>query len=160
MTKEISEFCFAIVLVFSLTLASCNRNTVFTDSVPMKNEKWHLDNILSFDVPVEDTVSGNDISFIIRTGPSYPFRNLYLFITTSSPEGRKITDTIQYFLADEKGRWYGKGFGDIYELTLPFKTNVFFPAKGTFNFTIRHGMRDTELRGFYDFGLKVTRAVK
>ena len=53
-----------------------------------------------------------------------PFRNIYLFVTTTSPDGKSITDTLQYNLADEKGKWYGKGFGDIHELKLPYKSNV------------------------------------
>ena len=58
-----------------------------------------------------------------------PFRNIYLFVTTTSPDGKTITDTLQYNLADEKGKWYGKGFGDIHELNLPYKSNVYFPVK-------------------------------
>lgn len=159
MTKRISEFFFAAVIFFSLILTSCSNNVVFTDSVSMPAEKWELNNIPSFGITVDDTISGNDITFTIRTGSSYPFRNIYLFVTTDSPQGKSITDTIQYFLADEKGRWFGKGFGDIKELSLPYKTNVYFPVKGTYNISVGHGMRVGDLKGVYDLGLRVSKVV-
>ena len=106
---------------------------------------------------ITDTVNSNNIYFTIRTGTSYPFQNIWLFVTTTSPAGKSITDTLQYILADEKGKWYGKGFGNIHELNLPFRTSVYFPKEGTFSFKIRHGMRTENLKGVYDIGLRIER---
>ena len=139
---------------------SCGRNVVYTDSEPMPGKTWALANIPVFKVPVTDTIMGNNIYFIIRTGASYPYRNIWLFVTTTSPQGHSITDTLQYNLADEKGNWYGKGSGDIHELNLPFKSSVFFPLKGTYQLRVQHGMRVENLKGVYDFGLKVEKIVK
>jgi gliding motility-associated lipoprotein GldH len=121
----------------------------------MDNETWKLTDIATFKVPIKDTINSNNVIFTVRNGSSFPFRNIYLFVTTTSPDGKAITDTLQYNLADEKGRWYGKGFGDIHELNLPYKSNVFFPAKGVYEFKIQHGMRVVDLKGIYDFGLKI-----
>jgi gliding motility-associated lipoprotein GldH len=126
----------------------------------MPGKKWELMNIPSFRVPIDDTLSRNNVIFTIRTGSSYPFRNIYLFVQTKSPDGKFITDTLQYFLADEKGKWYGKGFGEIHELKLPYKSNVFFPVRGTYQFNIRHGMRIEDLNGVFDFGLRIERTGK
>jgi gliding motility-associated lipoprotein GldH len=126
----------------------------------MKNNTWSLFDNPEFKVPVTDTINSNNIFFTIRTGSKYPFRNIYLFVTAISPVGKSITDTLQYDLADEKGNWYGKGSGDIHELNLPYKTNVFFPLKGTYHFKIQHGMRIGDLKGVYDFGLRVEKFSK
>ena len=146
-----------IIAVFSI---SCGRNVVFTDSAPMDGKVWALKNIPEFRIPVNDTINSNNIHFTIRTGTSYPYRNIYLFVTTTSPEGNSLTDTLQYNLADEKGNWYGKGFGDIHELDLPYKSNVFFPVKGTYQVKVQHGMRIENLKGVYDIGIKVEKTVK
>jgi gliding motility-associated lipoprotein GldH len=45
-------------------------------------------------------------------------------------------------------------------LKLPYKSNVFFPLKGTYRFSIRHGMRVEDLNGVYDFGLRIERTGK
>jgi gliding motility-associated lipoprotein GldH len=126
----------------------------------MAEKTWRLLDIPAFKVPFTDTVNSNNVFFTIRTGSSYPFRNIYLFVTTTSPDGKSITDTLQYNLADEKGKWYGKGFGDIHELNLPYKSNVYFPLKGTYQFKIQHGMRIEDLKGVYDFGLRIEKIGK
>jgi gliding motility-associated lipoprotein GldH len=151
----------ALLIVLSLLLlTACNSNVVYTESLAMPENKWALMNIHTFKVPVNDTINSNNIFFTIRTSSSYPYRNIYLFTTTTSPDGRIITDTLQYNLADEKGKWYGKGFGDVHELNLPFKTNVFFPLKGTYQFKIQHGMRIEDLKGVYDFGVRIEKIKK
>lgn len=126
----------------------------------MPERTWKLLDIPAFKIPVTDTLNSNNVFFTIRTGSSYPFRNIYLFVTTTSPDGKSITDTLQYNLADEKGKWYGKGFGDIHELNLPYKTNVYFPVKGSYQFKIQHGMRVEDLKGVYDFGLRIEKISK
>jgi gliding motility-associated lipoprotein GldH len=126
----------------------------------MAGKKWELMNISAFRVPVDDTLNSNNIIFTIRTGSSYPFRNIYLFVKTKSPDGKFITDTLEYYLADEKGKWFGKGFGEIHELNLPYKSNVYFPIKGTYQFDIQHGMRVEDLNGVYDFGLRIEKTGK
>jgi gliding motility-associated lipoprotein GldH len=160
MIKELNRHPFVLLLAYLILLTSCNNNVVFTDSRAMGDKTWTLFNIPVFKVPVSDTINSNNVFFTIRTGTSYPFRNIYLFVSTTSPDGKSISDTLQYNLADEKGKWYGKGFGDIHELKLPFKTNVFFPVKGTYQFKIQHGMRIEDLKGVYDFGLRIEKISK
>jgi gliding motility-associated lipoprotein GldH len=126
----------------------------------MPGNRWALTNVPSFEIPVSDTLSGNNIFFTIRTGTSYPFRNIFLFVTTTSPDGKSITDTLQYYLADEKGKWYGKGFGKIHELELPYKSNIYFPVKGSYLIKVKQGMRTEDLRDVYDFGLRVEKIRK
>ncbi len=126
----------------------------------MPAEEWNLDNVAAFEPEITDTLSGNNIFFTIRTGASYPFRNIYLFVSTTSPAGKTITDTLQYKIADEKGKWYGKGFADVHELNLPFKANVYFPSKGIYSFKISHGMRTETLNGVYDIGLRIEKIKK
>jgi gliding motility-associated lipoprotein GldH len=144
--------------VLAILALSCihSKNVVFTDSVVMPNSTWSLTNNPDFRIAVNDSTTRTNIFFNIRTGSKYPFRNIWLFVTATSPNGKtSITDTLQYDLADEKGRWYGKGFGDIHELKLPYRQNVFFPVKGTYNFKIQHGMRTEDLPGVYDIGIRV-----
>lgn len=153
----INRISFIITLIFFLLLSSCNSNVVYTNTQPMKGEIWKLSDTPTFEVPVNDTLTSNNVIFTIRNGASYPFRNIYLFVSTISPDGKTLTDTLQYNLADEKGKWYGKGFGDIHELNLPYKSNVYFPRKGIYVFKIQHGMRMENLKGVYDFGLKIVK---
>ena len=160
MIKGINRFSFTYILIFFLLLLSCNSKVVYTNSQTMPQETWRLMDVPAFKVLITDTLISNNVIFTIRNGSSYPFRNIFLFVSTTSPDGKKITDTLQYNLADEKGNWYGRGFGDIHELNLPYKSNVFFPLKGTYEFKIQHGMRIENLKGVYDIGLRIEKIRK
>jgi gliding motility-associated lipoprotein GldH len=155
MIKGINRAVQLLILILLFLIEACSSNILYTDSVDMPGKTWRLSNIPEFTFTVTDTINVTNVIFTIRTGSDYPFRNIYLFVTTTSPDDKRITDTLQYDLADEKGNWYGKGFGDIHELDLAYKTNVFFPLKGTYKFKIQHGMRIGDLKGVYDFGLRI-----
>ncbi|MFN8240092.1 MAG: gliding motility lipoprotein GldH [Bacteroidales bacterium] len=154
MIKGTSRYpLFLPLILIAMLTSSCGRNIVFSDASEMKGEKWKLDNVVRFEAEIEDTISSNNIFFTVRTGTSYPYRNIWLFVSTTAPSGKTATDTLQFMLADEKGNRYGKGFGDIRELRLPFRSVVYFPEKGKYQFSIMQGMRNEELDGVYDFGL-------
>jgi gliding motility-associated lipoprotein GldH len=160
MIKGINKFSFAFILIFYLLLISCNSKVVYTNSEAMPQETWKLLDAPAFKVLITDTLTSNNVIFTIRNGSSYPLRNIFLFVSTTSPVGKKITDTLQYNLADEKGKWFGRGFGDIHELNLPYKSNVYFPLKGIYEFKIQHGMRIENLKGVYNFGLRIEKIRK
>jgi gliding motility-associated lipoprotein GldH len=160
MIKGLNRYLIILIVTSFILSTACNSDVVFTDSRPMPLKSWELMNITAFRVPISDTIHSNNVIFTIRTGSSYPFRNIYLFVKTTSPDGKFITDTLQYYLADEMGKWYGRGFGDIHELNLPYKSNVYFPMKGTYLFNIQHGMRIENLNSVYDFGLKIEKTGK
>jgi gliding motility-associated lipoprotein GldH len=146
-----------IILILLLCTASCRSDIIFTDSVILPDKKWTIDNVITFEVPVTDTLNSAEITFPVRTGSEYPYRNLYLFISARSPKGVVIADTIEYQLTNGKGEWYGKGAGDIHELELPFRKNIYFPETGNYTFRIQHGMRSLELNSVYDLGIRITK---
>ena len=149
-----------ILVILFINLTSCNPGISYTDSEKIPGYVWNASNIISFEVPVSDTINTFDINLIIRTDNSYPYRNLFLFIRTTSPEETSIIDTIEYFLADEKGNWHGSGLGDVNDLSVPFKTNILFPDEGTYTFNIQHGMRDQNLDGVTDIGIQIRKRKK
>jgi gliding motility-associated lipoprotein GldH len=151
---------FLIAALILLTLSSCNSNIIYSDEAVMPEMTWNLFNTADFSFPVTDTNNNTNVFFTIRTGSQYPFRNIFLFVTTSAPDGKVVTDTLEYEVADEKGNWFGKGFGEIHELKLPYRQNVFFPVKGTYRFKIQHGMRTVDLKGVYDVGLRIEKYVQ
>ena len=143
------------ILISSASLISCNPGNIYADSEKIPGYTWNASNIISFEATVKDTTNAYDINLIIRTDKSYPYRNLFLFIKTTSPEEISIKDSVEYYLADEKGNWYGSGLGDVNDLSVPFKTNILFPDEGTYTFNIQHGMRDQNLDGVTDIGIQI-----
>jgi gliding motility-associated lipoprotein GldH len=154
MTEEITKISSSLLIIIFL-ITACNRDLLYTDTIAMPEQTWELSNVVHFSAPITDTAITSDVYFTIRTGSDYPFRNIYLFASTTAPDGTSITDTLEYYLADEKGNWFGRGPGDIHELNLPYRSNIFFPRKGNYDFRIRHGMRTGDLKGVYDFGIRI-----
>jgi gliding motility-associated lipoprotein GldH len=160
MTKGIINLNFLLITLIALYCTGCRNNVTFTDSTAYRSETWNIENVTEFNPEISDTATIQNIFFNIRTGSAYPFRNIWLFVNTVSPSGKSLTDTLQYLLADEKGKWYGRGIGDVKELNLPFRSGVWFPEKGVYHFKIRHGMRVENLKGVYDLGLRIESAKK
>ncbi len=151
-----SSKIFVTALLLPLLL-SCERGVLYSDVVKMEEEQWSMYVPAKFACAINDTIGSYNLSFTVRTSSDYPYRNLYMFVITTFPSGLSIADTLQGVLSNEKGEWLGKGTGDIRELTIPYKSNVFFPEKGEYHFRVIHGMRDTVLPGVYDFGITIAK---
>ena len=160
MARKTLNSIYSIMLLFPLLLSSCGGKAIFADTYEIKSGVWELSDVANFTFGNSDSLVTTDVEFLIRTGPDYPYRNIYLFVTSSSPDGKSMTDTLEYYLSDEKGNRYGKGTGGLFELRLPYKSNVFFPEKGNYFFSIRHGMRIMDLSDVYDIGIRITEAEK
>ncbi len=145
--------------IFLITLAvaffSCNRNRVYEKNTEIADGIWNVKDKVSFDVPITDTLSVNNIYINIRHTSLYLYRNLFLFIKTTAPSGASIRDTFEITLADEKGKWLGSGLGDIWDNQILYKRHVQFPYSGIYNFEIEQAMRRENLPFVMDIGLRI-----
>ncbi len=147
---------FTIFTTLVITMfPSCNTSNIYSEVFTITDSSWPMYQKPLFRAPVSDTLSSFDILFTIRSTSDYPYRNIFLFVTTVSPEGYSIRDTVEYQLADDKGNWLGKGLGDIHDLSVPFKQNVIFPYSGTYKFEVQQGMRMETLPGIMDIGIRI-----
>ncbi len=155
MRKGRSNAFIAGILLAVMTL-SCDSSTVFSDNYRLEDDKWSMYDPASYTFTIEDTVGTYNLDLSVRTSTGYPYRNMYLFVVTSFPSGTTVADTLNVRIADEKGSWLGRGAGDLRELAVPYKANVYFPEKGEYHFRVIHGMRDTVLKGVHDMGMKIS----
>ena len=160
MIRKTSKYILPAIIITGLLLISCGKNLTYTESYPMTDKTWPLMDIKSFNIQVTDTITINNLFFTIRSGADYPFRNIFLFVSASTPDGRNRTDTIEYYLSDYKGNWLGKGISDVHELKLPYRSNIYFPTQGEYVFKVQHGMRVEDLKGIYDIGMRVEKTGK
>lgn len=158
MSGKKSSITVLLLLLIVVVGPSCNRNIHYSENYSIRDGKWSMYHPAKYSCPVTDTVQTYDIQFSLRTSTDYPYRNLYLFVITTLPSGSIVNDTLNIMVTDEKGRWAGKGTGDLRELTIPYKSNIYFPEQGEYHFRVVQGMRDTLLRGVYDVGIKISRS--
>ena len=147
-----------ILLLSILSLISCDTARVFEQNTRIPDGVWERENIVVFDLMVEDTISSYNLYINVRNANLYPMSNLYLFITTTAPSGHTIRDTVEVILADEKGKWLGSGLGDIWDLQQPYKQNIRFAQSGQYTFQYEQGMRAERLPFVLDVGLRVEKA--
>lgn len=145
----------ALTLFSLFTLVSCQNSTLFQESKTLAKEGWEIDSVSSFDVRVTDVTKPVDIEILTRNSALYPYQNLWLFVNELRPDSTVLTDTVEIYLADNRGRWLGSGMGSLYQLSTPMKVYYHFPDTGNYTFAIQQGMRSQTLKGLTEIGLRV-----
>jgi len=141
--------------IFMFVAQSCDRKKVYDRYEKLENHTWKAENILTHDVNIQDTLSANNVFLNIRHSNDYPYRNMFMFISITDPSGQFKKDTVEVFLADEKGKWFGSGIGDVFQNKIPLLVNVRFQHQGVYTFEIEQAMRQNQLPGVLDIGLRI-----
>ncbi len=144
-----------VCVLLSTLFFSCNRNVVFSEYKKLPEEGWRTENKLTYDVTIDDNSKYHNVFLTVRHADAYPYSNLYVFLTTTYPDGKTSLDTLECVLANQKGEWQGDGAGDLWDNKIPLKQNVKFPQNGIYHFTFEQGMRTNPLPLILDFGMVI-----
>ena len=142
-------------LIVAIVMIACNSDIMYDGSVRVANPTWHADSVARFEITIEDTTSDYQSGILIRNSGDYAYQNLWLFITEIAPDSTITCDTIQYFLADNYGRWLGSGIGSLYTNIYYYKEDLHYSQEGVYTYKIRQGMRDEELKGITNIGMQI-----
>jgi len=145
---------FPFILFF---LAGCSKGVVFDNNKSIESDVWKSDQVIRFDVPVEDTVHIYKFYLNLRNTTSYRYANIFLFIDSTFPDGKQARDTVECILADPSGKWLGKGISNIRDNQVLLRRGLRFPQKGNYIFEFEQAMREQELKGIMDIGLRIVR---
>ena len=148
-------FVIASLCLLSSLFVSCNKNVVFSEYTKIPEEGWKTENKLTYTVDIKDNKPFHNVFLTVRHADSYPFSNLFVFLTTTYPDGKISVDTLECVLADKKGKWQGDGAGDLWDNKIPLKQNLVFPQAGKYTFTFEQGMRTDPLPLILDFGMVI-----
>jgi len=157
--QKSKKFVFLLLL---LGIISCSNHIEFTTYQSLADASWEANKSISFQFDVKDTVSPKNLFINIRNNKDYAYSNLYVITVLKFPNGDKVIDTLQYEMADNSGKFLGKGFTEIKENKLFYKEEKVFPVSGKYTFNIRHAMRKNGavnpipfLEGLQDIGFSV-----
>ncbi|MCX7986811.1 MAG: gliding motility lipoprotein GldH [Bacteroidales bacterium] len=142
-------------IILVLGTGACKPHVDLAENAEIPDASWDMNKAIRFEYFCQDTLNDKDILFNIRHSGQYPYSNLFLFVNTLAPNGRSQKDTVEFMLADARGKWFGSGIGDIYSLRLIFKRNIRFAQEGRYIFYIQHGMREKTLTGITDLGILI-----
>ena len=142
-----------ILLTIVLLCSACHERVVYTTFYSQPLEGWHQDSALTYTAEIADSTALYDMLIVVRHNGEYPYQNLWLFVDVQKDSILLRRDTIESYLANERGEWYGSGMSK-YTLPLLYMENIALPA-GEYKITVQQGMREEQLRGITDVGLKV-----
>lgn len=143
MNGKIGKFLLGLACV----LCACSSDKVYTGFQPIDENGWTKNDTAVFDFTIADTTCTYDIYLYVRHTDAYSYQNMWLFINDN--------DTMEFYLADRRGRWLGNHAGRLYEMPVIFFEDYSFEKAGNYSFRIVHGMRDTALEGVHDIGLTI-----
>ena len=141
-----------LLIVFATCLTSCRNDIVYSQFSSIPSGEWHVDSVAQFEYSIVDPESDYRMLVYLRHTESYPYQNMWLFV-----DNGLNTDTIEFYLADDRGQWLGDKHHGFVEMPVLLEENYHFPDSGRYSITIQQGMRDTLLRGVTDIGLEIIR---
>ncbi|TBW27789.1 gliding motility lipoprotein GldH [Gramella sp. KN1008] len=144
-------------------ISACDRKRVYDEYKPVKD--WHKDSIISFKLGELDSSRVYNLFINIRNNKDYQYSNLFLITEIKFPQGKVISDTLEYEMARPDGEWLGTGFGDVKESKLWYKEKVQFDEPGDYRVTIQQAMRKNgkvegieELQGITHVGFRIEKS--
>jgi gliding motility-associated lipoprotein GldH len=147
----------SILFIFSflsLMFTACVQETI-VDLNQDVGDAWTKDKKIVFDYDIKDSINPVDFYVNIRNTTDYEYANIFFFIKTTYPDRRYSIDTVEFFLADAKGEWLGKGLGKLRNRTAILKKDMRFPMKGHYRMEFEMAMRDSVLNGIDAIGIRV-----
>ena len=152
---QIKTAVHCVLFVVYCFLFSCDSSRIFEDNREIPDNAWAQHNKVVFEVELADTATRYNLYLNVRNAGHYPFRNIFLFVTTTLPDGTPARDTAECMLADAEGKWLGSGLGDIWDNRILFRKDMRFPQAGKYRFELEQAMRMDPLHGIMDVGIRI-----
>ncbi len=142
-------------IILLLACPACKNDIMFSDVKTLPACGWEATHPAAFTFVTTDTTDTYNVLLYIRHRKNYPYQNLWLFVEKKLPDNTTVSDTIECYLSDQRGRWLGNGIGSILEMPVLYEQNIRFPKNGEYTYRIFHGMREDTLTGINDIGMSI-----
>jgi len=140
------------LLLAVVCLTACHNKIEYSRFHSIPSGEWAVDSVMEFPFRVQHTEAAYRMIIYVRHTERYPYQNMWLFVDNGPRR-----DTIEFYLADDRGQWLGDHHHGWIEMPVLFEENYHFPDTGLHKVAIRHAMRDSLLRGITDVGLEMIR---
>ena len=154
------KYTYIVALLAISIMCSCDRSRIYEENKSIADEIWNVRDTVLFEVEITDSAAPVNMYLNVRNAGMYQYENLFMFITTTFPNGKTHKDTVECLLADQNG-WLGDGLGDIFDNQILFRRRVTFPLNGKYVFAFEQAHRFGEepyienLPFILDVGLRI-----
>ena len=142
-----------LIVLSAGAFTSCRHNIVYSEFISIPSGEWHSDMLPQFDYTITEKDADYRMLIYVRHTEQYPYQNMWLFVR----DNKGHRDTIEFYLADDRGRWLGDKHHGFIEMPVLFEEQYHFPDTGKYYLAIQHGMRDSVLRGVMDVGVEIVK---
>lgn len=152
MMKGIAKYIMVSLMLLPL---GCSRpgNGSFSSFTSLPESGWVYGDSIEIMAVGLDSVGERKLTIGVCHSDEFLYRNLWLEISYRDRRDSLVRDSINIAMADDHGRWLGKGLGASYqcEVPLPDQADI---ADST-RIAVRHIMRLDTLRGISKIGIGV-----
>jgi len=144
----------AVFLIILLTFISCNKNNVYQQFFDIPENTWNTDSLINFELTDIDTSINYKVLLNIRHGVEYKYQNIFLFSKTDYNQ-----DTLEVYMCDNSGKWFGKGWGDVKEISIDISNindkKITKSTNVSFEQAMRYGDKEKldNLQNIYSLGI-------
>ncbi len=155
---KISVIYLIISSVLLLVVSSCKSslNQSFTYEIP--SAIWEINDPMKFSFEINNIKKSYNLFVIVVNSEDYSTDNIWLFSQMISPKGHIFSDTLMYYIADDKGKWYGNKKGNLISNKFIYKSTIRFIEPGIYQFVMMHGMRANQLPKISEIGFVIEEA--
>ena len=151
--------CMKNVLIAFLIIclvASCDKRQTYLhlyQSIP--NAGWLSKDSICFQIPAQGNDTSYNVQLEVRHTVKFNYKNLLLLASyVCSNQDEVQTDTINFVLMDEDGRWQGKGIGRLFQVEEQLKT-LHIGKSDSCIIKVSYLNPDSLLLGVNDLGLRL-----
>lgn len=160
MSKSKLLLQFIIPMLLCGALVSCEKNYILEQNQPLKDCSWNYKDTQTFTAEIKDTIINYDIYIHMRHGFNFEWRNVWVKIETTFPDGREFEKRVNLVLGEADGRWLGNCLGDNCDIRIPIQQSAFFPYLGKYTFKITQDMRTNPLGAVKSVGMEIQQSKK
>ena len=146
-------------LLLLLACTACNFSSTREKYKMLADEVWERDSNYRFEFDI--TQPGRYLmSTCVRHTTAYKQRNISCYLTISYRGSELNSINTDVLMADENGQWIGQGLGGLKTVVQPIKEIFHFDSTGIYTVEVRHRMKDKQLKGIKNIGIKITHGEK
>ena len=158
---------YLLFIAVMILTSSCDEQLVRAIYHDVPQSGWPIEEVVTFQIPQQDSLASYNLFINLRNTHDYEYNNLWLISQIKFPQGKVVTDTLQYRMAIADGSFLGSGSNDVYENKLWLKERFRFRESGTYQLALKHAMRktgevkgDVQLKGILEVGYSIEKQVQ
>ena len=141
-------------LIILIMVTGCKKDHDYVIYHKFENHSWYRYNTLQFEIPMQSSPNGWDISFFATHASNYPFDNLDFNMIMTTPAGEERIKEY-HFEIRKYGSFTGKCTSDSCTASIALKKQIYLPATGILKISIETIVPRLQIEGLFGVGIRM-----